>query len=318
MAIDVGLEAFNGTNSRTQTVASKTNPANNSGTIAYVETWLNASGTTSVASFSASGNDMTTRDSEDLGSVSSGSKQTFSGLDMTIVAGDYIGIYCGGGSVELNIFGAGDWTITGDFIPCTNETFTSRSDESSSIYGTSAPAVDILIDVPLADTVNGAGIVPAFVRDMSFAVPLAGTVNAVGVVPVIAIEPIINVPLATIDCAGIIPTMVRDMKPAIPLADTVNGAGIVPALVLDMIFAIPLADTINGAVIAPTLAIGSNLAVPLATTIAIVAISPAIQPPRPWVISRSGLDDDYDTTHTRLGLDDDYSAVRPRSGKSSY
>ncbi len=179
-------------------------------------------------------------------------------------------------------------------------------------------ATHVEITVPLADTVNGATLVPTFVRDMSFAVPLASTLNGAVLTPVVAIEPIINVPLATIDCAGIIPTMVRDMKPAIPLADTVNGAVIAPAMALDTKFAVPLADTINGATLTPTFVRDTKVTVPLATTTAIVAISPAIQPPRPWVINRSGLDDDYDTTHTRSGLDDDYGAVRPRSGKSSY
>ena len=86
-AIDVGVEAFDGTNHRTQTAVGKTNPANDSGTISYVETWLDQAGTVEVASFSASGDNMTTRDSENLGAVASGSKQTFSGLDMTIVSG---------------------------------------------------------------------------------------------------------------------------------------------------------------------------------------------------------------------------------------
>ena len=193
-------------------------------------------------------------------------------------------------------------------------------DHGEAIIGdTPSEATHMLIDVPLADTVNGATLVPTFVRDMSFAVPLASTVNGAVLTPVLTIEPTINVPLAdTINGAVIAPTFVLDMKPAIPLADTINGAGIVPALVLDMIFAIPLADTVNGATLVPTFVRDTKVTIPLATTIAIVAISPAIQPPRPWVINRSGLDDDYDTTRTRSGLDDDYGAVRPRSGKSSY
>ena len=177
---------------------------------------------------------------------------------------------------------------------------------------------NVEITVPLADTVNGATLVPTFVRDMSFAVPLASTVNGAVLTPVLTIEPTINVPLAdTINGAVIVPTFVLDMKPTVPLADTVNSAGIAPAMALDTKFAVPLADTINGATLTPTFVRDTKVTVPLATT-AIVAISPAIQPHRPWVINRSGLDDDYDTTHTRSGLDDDYSAVRPRSGKSSY
>ena len=119
----------------------KDNPANATGSITQIETWLvTASTAFEVASFFlVSGTNFSTRDSETIGAVSSGSKQTFSGLDMDITSGDYIGYYGGvtNGQVERDTSGgSGYWYGSPDLIPCTNNTFTSYATRDLSLYGT--------------------------------------------------------------------------------------------------------------------------------------------------------------------------------------
>ena len=83
-----------------------------------------------------SGNNLSTRDTETIGTVTAGSKQTFSGLNLDVVAGDYIGIYYSDGYIERDDTGADYWIIFEDRIPCTNITFTLNTEKEISLYGT--------------------------------------------------------------------------------------------------------------------------------------------------------------------------------------
>ena len=73
----------------------KDNPANADGSITSVELWAKTDlSNCEVATFIDEGSDtFSTRDYETIGSVTSGSKQTFSGLDMDVQTGDYIGTF---------------------------------------------------------------------------------------------------------------------------------------------------------------------------------------------------------------------------------
>ena len=95
--IDIGDAAINRGSYANygDTIIIKNNPANASGKIISIEIWANSNlSNVEVATFYVvSGNNLSTRDTHTIGSVTAGSKQTFSGLDITGEAGDYLGAY---------------------------------------------------------------------------------------------------------------------------------------------------------------------------------------------------------------------------------
>lgn len=170
-AIDIGTLAIDragGAPSSDSTVVCIENPANDSGSITYVEIWLFQTGNVEVATFIDEGsNVLSTRDSENLGSVSSGSKQTFSGLDMTVVTGDFLGFYSFSGRIVRDTFGSGYWNTDGDWIPCSSKGFGFNEDRTISLYGTgstpiAAPTVTTqAVDDILSATATGHGNITA-------------------------------------------------------------------------------------------------------------------------------------------------------------
>ena len=98
-AIDVGYGAVNGVGwgAGQSTLLCMNNPANDSGTLTSFSLWcgsisgdvLNAK----MGTFSGSGTSWDDRDYESLGTVTVGSKQTFSGLDCDVETGDILGMY---------------------------------------------------------------------------------------------------------------------------------------------------------------------------------------------------------------------------------
>jgi len=147
MAIDIGPAAIDRSTffDSGYTIVAKENPANDTGTITRVEIFA-VSGKDladcEVATFYVvSGDNLSTRDSETIGSVTSGSKQTFSGLDMDVQSGDYIGIYYSAGQLERDASGDGTWYQGGDRIPCTNFGFITWDNIAVSLYGTGGAGV---------------------------------------------------------------------------------------------------------------------------------------------------------------------------------
>ena len=143
--IDLGSEAIERDASSIEidayTRVEGNNAANDSGTIDYCEVFLAEEGDdTYVGTFSASGNVLTCRDSELIGDVASGSKQTFSGLDIDVETGDYIGINCKGatGRIERDTDeGAGYWGTSGEYIDPEDSTeFYYYETRTMSLYGT--------------------------------------------------------------------------------------------------------------------------------------------------------------------------------------
>lgn len=122
------------------TLVDKLNPANDTGTITSVEIWAKTTiQGCEVATFSAVGNDLTTRDTQSIGNVLSGAKRTFV-VDLDVEAGDYIGLKIPiGDLIEATAGANGFWYKFGDFIPCSSETFVVRDDYSAmSIKGIGA------------------------------------------------------------------------------------------------------------------------------------------------------------------------------------
>ena len=158
MGIDIGSPAINrldnmGTN---YTIVNKSNPANASGTITSIEIWAYAElANCEVATFYVvSGDNLSTRDTEAIGTVTAGSKQTF-GVSLNVEAGDYLGIYFTGGYIERDDTGyAGVWYIVGDYIPCTNVAFLVIAGDTVSLYGTGISLIPITATSNIATSIT--------------------------------------------------------------------------------------------------------------------------------------------------------------------
>lgn len=148
MAIDIGHAAEDGNSTAGLTFArlDKNNPANDTGTLDTVEIWANTNLTNCKVGtlYSAGGNDYTCRDVHVIGSVTAGSKQTFSGITgFNVTSGDLMGIYATGGVLEGNDAGGiGAWYYAGDSINAAQtETYTTwKANGWYAVYGTGSVA----------------------------------------------------------------------------------------------------------------------------------------------------------------------------------
>lgn len=145
--IDIGMPAINrGSSFSVFTIINSGNPANAAGTITSVEIWaLVTLQNCEVATFYGSGTTYSTRDNEAIGTVTSGSKQTFE-VNLDVEIGDFIGIYYTAGNIERDTSGFdGCWSKSGDLIPCTNETgWNIISGDAISLYGYSAAEEEVI------------------------------------------------------------------------------------------------------------------------------------------------------------------------------
>lgn len=141
-AIDVGGAAIDraSTHPAEYTSIEGSNTADGTGEITSIELWMatNASDFEAATFINQGAEDFSVRDNETLGSVTAGSKQTFSGLSMSVATGDYIGFYMSAGTMEKdNSGGVEVWAKSGDYIPGTGtETYSTTPDRIMSIYGT--------------------------------------------------------------------------------------------------------------------------------------------------------------------------------------
>lgn len=147
MAIDIGPEAINRGSSRlaTRTLICLDNPANASGTLTDAEVWMQTTTTgCTLATFSGGGGAgvYTPRDTVALGGITAGTKATFSGLSLTVVAGDYLGCYCVDGKHENDPNGfAGVLSYIGDGTGGA-QTYTLDAGEAISIKATGSEPAD--------------------------------------------------------------------------------------------------------------------------------------------------------------------------------
>jgi hypothetical protein len=207
--IDIGAAAIDRASrvNLLYTFVEGSNPANDTGKIDTVEMWLDIAGTgIEVATFIHEGsNVLSTRDYEAIGSVAAGSKQTFTGLNMDVATGDYIGICGTAGEIDTDSSGGtGLWYKSGDNIPCTSQTFAWIADYIISLYGTGASvtawAKSLSDTVAISDSISkGIGVAKAdsvaiadsFARVVEFNRSLSDTVAIADV-----ISKAIEVPLA--------------------------------------------------------------------------------------------------------------------------
>lgn len=82
------------------------NPVMESGKLTSIDTWAYTDlSNLKVGTFYGSGTSWTSRDYAYIGSVTAGSMQTFSGLNITAEIGDHIGLYFDGGYIRYNTSG---------------------------------------------------------------------------------------------------------------------------------------------------------------------------------------------------------------------
>ena len=142
-AIDVGAAA---TDRATKSAGGITwiegsNPADGIGTITSVEVFLESgSGDTdaTLATFYVeSGDNLTARDSENIGAITAGSKQTFSGLTLSVETGDYLGIFVTDNSPSYDSSGGTHvWWKVGDHTAASNQAYANADTFIMSLYGT--------------------------------------------------------------------------------------------------------------------------------------------------------------------------------------
>jgi hypothetical protein len=140
-AIDRG--AYSGLSNRTYLLLE--NPANDTGVIDTVEIWANSELSNTVVGtlYLDSGYTYIGRDYESIGTVFSGSKQTFTGLDIDVETGDYIGSYATSGTYERDSSGyAGYRYVSRNVWSGGSTNFRSLTANSTlSIYGTGETTV---------------------------------------------------------------------------------------------------------------------------------------------------------------------------------
>jgi len=143
MEIDIGSEAVSQSNSTSSdyTLISKVNPANKAGYLTRVEIYAksNISGCKVGTFYNISGTTYKCRDSAVIGDVPSGSKQSFTELNIEVQTGDFIGIYFSGGSICNPIYtGDGYLHVSGDYCDPDDQTIYTDSGFSGgkiSLYG---------------------------------------------------------------------------------------------------------------------------------------------------------------------------------------
>jgi len=145
MAIDIGPGAVDRASNFDPgyTVLDKANPANATGTIDTVELWFESDATNvQVGTFYGSDFTYSCRDYTTIGSVTAGSKQTFTGLSIDVQTGDIIGVYFEGGYIERDTTGGVEILFkAGNQMGTTDITYSNDLDDAISIYGTGVEAV---------------------------------------------------------------------------------------------------------------------------------------------------------------------------------
>ena len=116
------------------------NPANASGVLTSAEIWAasNITGMRIGTFYNSGGNTYVCRDSETIGDVTSGSKQTFE-VSINVEVGDYLGAYWETGTMERDLTGEdGYYYVSGEHIdPSDSENYTLSAGRAISIYAES-------------------------------------------------------------------------------------------------------------------------------------------------------------------------------------
>ncbi len=146
-SIDVGSAATNRDLSAAlgTTYIDMANAANLDGIIETLELWANTtmSGCKVGIFERTTGDKFKCRAVADIGAVTAGSKQTFSGLSLAIKTGDFIGLYNTGGKLEYGTGGVGRSILAGNHVIVNDESTYGvyMGSGSFSLYGIGATVV---------------------------------------------------------------------------------------------------------------------------------------------------------------------------------
>ena len=183
MPIDIGPGATN----RASQISSDTtyivlsNPANKDGIIDTIELWFGSDATNvKVGTFYADGaaGYYACRDSVSLGSITSGSKQTKTGLSLSVEAGDLIGVYDADGAIKRDSSGGGGlYYDNASYFSGTHNYRYYSADYEISIYGT---GVGVYIGECSISAVSAVSCVPSRVRGVAVLITAAGTLTYAG------------------------------------------------------------------------------------------------------------------------------------------
>jgi len=150
--ITIGSAAINraGYYNPGKTYVAKGSTANGTGTITSAEFYvqLELTGAKVAIFYVVAGNNLTARDFEtvqiggqDPGVIPVGFSTAT--VDLDVVTGDYIGLYwSGGGKLDVEVSGDGEWHKDGDQTGCTDTLFNSQADRTMSLYGTGTTEVE--------------------------------------------------------------------------------------------------------------------------------------------------------------------------------
>lgn len=143
-AIDIGGGATDRSSSitfGTNTTIDLNNPANDTGTLDTLEIYIKSGYTgvgVKVGTATGSSGTFNIHDYESLGTVSGGSKQTYTGLNCDVTSGDYIAVWGDSGEIEaVGTGGSGYYYKAGDQFGAGEVSgYTSGSGRIYSLYGT--------------------------------------------------------------------------------------------------------------------------------------------------------------------------------------
>ena len=122
-----------------KTLIDLANPANATGVLTSIDLWFYSQSATGVkvGTFFGTGTSYTNRDTVALGTVTSGSKQTFSELNCAVEIGDFIGIFFTDGYIEgATSGGSSVYYNNADQFGTGQQTYAPLTDAVMSIYGT--------------------------------------------------------------------------------------------------------------------------------------------------------------------------------------
>lgn len=142
MAIDIGGGAINRAADlgNSLTIVDLNNPANATGILDVFEVQFDTDESVTglyMGTFSGSSTTYTSRDSENIGTCSTGSKQTFTGKNCSVTSGDFIGYFTTTGRIErATTGGSGIYYKSGNLFGAGAQTYTLASSNIASLYAT--------------------------------------------------------------------------------------------------------------------------------------------------------------------------------------
>lgn len=161
ITIGPGATVLNTSSTGTLTYLEKTNPANGSGLLTSMSFYceINISGM-KCGTYYGSGTSWTLRDYENIGNITSGSKQTFTGLSCDVQLNDLIGHKKSSGQLYLNNVGGygGILLYSGDGFSGGTNTYTSVDGYNFAVEGTGETATAIEWNGVNISELNGVAI----------------------------------------------------------------------------------------------------------------------------------------------------------------